>query len=244
MKRLWVVLAVLIIVSGLSGAQGIAASDDLDLDLLFGGEILQELEAVPPETSAVEAILAGERLGIGGSYRLAVDASRLWAEMESPFPMEITRDELRFSLTGDIYADLRPSPTWRAFAKAKYTAALGHESWPQGKSDETFDVSLHEAFLDYTVLDKLYLRFGKQAVSWGVGYLCSPADVINIERIDPLDPEADREGPVALKAHYPVGSSNYYLYLLLEDMDGLQDIGIAPKIEYVMGRSELGLGGF
>ena len=38
-----------------------------------------------------------------------------------------------------------------------------------------------------------------------------------------------REGPTALKAHYPVGSNNYYLYLLFEDMDGLGDIAIALR---------------
>ena len=98
--------------------------------------------------------------------------------------------------------DLRPDPTWRAFVKGKYAANIGYESWPEGKSTEAADFSLHELFLDYTLLDKLYLRAGKQTINWGVGYFFSPADVINVGRIDPFDAEGSR--PVSWFTH-PVG---------------------------------------
>ena len=113
-----------------------------------------------------------------------------------------------------------PEPTWRAFLKAKYAAQLGYETWPE-RSTESLDISLHELFLDYTLWDRLYLRAGKQTVNWGVGYFFSPADVINIGRIDPFDAEAPREGPLALKAHYPMGSNNYYVYVIFEDMESI-----------------------
>jgi hypothetical protein len=232
------VLALLVILSGTG------AADDFDFDLLFGGEILQELEEGPEGGSPVEAVLIGEPIDLGGSYRLNVNGSRLYSQIAFPFPMDVTRDEFAVSLSGDLYMDLRPDPTWRAFVKGKYAANIGYESWPEGKSTEAADFSLHELFLDYTLLDKLYLRAGKQTINWGVGYFFSPADVINVGRIDPFDAEAPREGPTALKAHYPVGSNNYYLYLLFEDMDGLGDIAIAPKAEYVVGKTELGFGGY
>ena len=72
----------------------------------------------------------------------------------------------------------------------------------------------------------------------------APADVINIGRIDPFDAEAPREGPLALKAHYPMGSNNYYVYVIFEDMESIGDVAVAPKVEYVVGRTEMGLGAF
>ncbi|HPU65673.1 MAG TPA: hypothetical protein PLW89_07580, partial [Limnochordia bacterium] len=77
-----------------------------------------------------------------------------------------------------------------------------------------------------------------------VGYFFSPADIINIGRIDPLDPEAEREGPVTLKVHYPKGSSNFYLYSLFDGVKELKEIALAPKLEFVVGKTEFGLGGF
>ena len=81
-------------------------------------------------------------------------------------------------------------------------------------------------------------------MKWGVGYFFSPADVISIGRINPLEPEAEREGPVALKAHYPKGSTNYYLYTLFDGADAVDKVALAPKMEFVVGGTEIGLGGF
>lgn len=249
-RRVLLVLALLIFLSG----TGIA--DEYDFDLLFGGDIFQELEESPQGGQAVETVLVGDRLEAGGSYRLGLDMSRLEGELDEAIRVEISRDELRVTLEGDVYVDLRPNPTWRAFMKWKYAGRISHVGFvspppvsmallPFGEgSSESLEISLHELFLDYTFRDKLYLRAGKQTVNWGVGYFFSPADVINISRIDPANPEELREGPVALKAQYPVGSSNYCLYLIFEDMKGIKDIAVAPKVETVVGGTEIGLGGF
>ncbi|MGI6148170.1 MAG: hypothetical protein ACOYEU_02295 [Limnochordia bacterium] len=239
MGRLWLVLAAVLILNGVG-----AAASDFDLDSLFGGEILLDLEETEPDRSAAELVLTGDRLEIGGSYRLGAEVSRLQGEIEVPLPIEVTRDEFSLTFNGDVYMDLRPEPTWRAFLKAKYAAQLGYETWPEERSTESLDISLHELFLDYTLWDRLYLRAGKQTVNWGVGYFFSPADVINIGRIDPFDAEAPREGPLALKAHYPMGSNNYYVYVIFEDMESIGDVAVAPKVEYVVGRTEMGLGAF
>ena len=77
-----------------------------------------------------------------------------------------------------------------------------------------------------------------------MGYFFSPADIVNIGRIDPLDPEAEREGSVALKIHYPKGSNNYYLYTLFDGVKEAKQIALAPKMEFVVGKTEVGLGGF
>ena len=42
----------------------------------------------------------------------------------------------------------------------------------------------------------------------------------------------------------PVDIHNYYLYLLFNDVEEINQIAIAPKVEFVVGRSEVGLGGY
>ena len=48
---------------------------------------------------------------------------------------------------------------------------------------------------------------------------------------------------MALKVHYPRGSTNYCLYTLLDDVDVISKVALAPKMEFVVG-TEIGLGGF
>ncbi len=68
--------------------------------------------------------------------------------------------------------------------------------------------------------------------------------MISAGRIDPQDPpDKELEGPIALKVHYPVKSNNYYTYLLFDQASALDRIALAPKAEFVLGRSEVGLGG-
>ncbi|HHY10685.1 MAG TPA: hypothetical protein GX528_09005 [Firmicutes bacterium] len=49
---------------------------------------------------------------------------------------------------------------------------------------------------------------------------------------------------MALKIHYPQKSNNYYLYLLFDSAEKVGEVAFAPKAEYVLGRSEIGLGAF
>jgi hypothetical protein len=115
----------------------------------------------------------------------------------------------------------------------------------QDASSRDFDdvVRITELFSDFQIGDSLFLRGGKHTVTWGVGYFFSPADIINLERIDPENPEADREGPVNLRVQYPFSANNVYLYLL--PPVGSQEFpAVAPKLELVLGLFELGFGGF
>src|SRR5690606_16561378 len=110
------------------------------------------------------------------------------------------------------------------------------ESGPQSK------IWLHELFADFDVGDRAFFRVGKQTVNWGVGYFFSPADIINIGRIDPEEPEAEREGPVAVRIHLLAGRVNYDVYTLVHGKPGDYRIALAPKAEFVYGGSEVGLG--
>ena len=137
-------------------------------------------------------------------------------------------------LAADLYFDARPERDFRVFGKVK--AAYEYP--------EEWEIGIFELFSDFQVRDLLFFRAGKQTVQWGVGYFFSPADVLNLVSIDPEDPGADREGPIALKAHLPFSAHNAYLYLVANDVDKPYEIAVAPKIELLMGSYELGLGAF
>jgi hypothetical protein len=153
-------------------------------------------------------------------------------------------DNLGVSLGGQLYLDARPDPNFRVFGKLGLSSAVNKQRGGRANAQDPLEISLQELFSDFNYENKVFFRAGKQNVKWGVGYFFSPADVINIGRLDPLDPGAEREGPVALKVHYPRGSTNYYLYTLLDDVDVISKVALAPKMEFVVGGTEIGLGGF
>ena len=104
-----------------------------------------------------------------------------------------------------------------------------------------------ELYTDFSTKDIAFFRFGKHTVKWGTGYFYSPADVINISRIDPQKPTADREGPVSLRTHIVIPKTQYNIWLyLLPDTETFkpQYTAGAAKAEFVFGDWELGVGGW
>jgi hypothetical protein len=107
------------------------------------------------------------------------------------------------------------------------------------------DITVFELFADYTWNDTLFFRFGKHTIKWGTGYFFSPADVLNLTAVDAEEPTADREGPVSLRALYPFGiTGNAYLYVITNANADALDVAVAPKVEFVLGPGEVGLGGY
>lgn len=115
---------------------------------------------------------------------------------------------------------------------------------PQTGTPPAINLTVFELFSDFTISERLFFRFGKHTIKWGVGYFWSPADVLNLTAIDAEDPTADREGPVSLKAHFPFGQNNLYLYLITNTGARPLEIAIAPKIEFVVGTAEIGFAGY
>ena len=106
------------------------------------------------------------------------------------------------------------------------------------------NITVKELFADFDWEDKLYFRFGKSMIKWGVGYFWSPSDVLNLTSIDVEDPTAEREGPVSFKIHYPFDINNVYLYFITENVEEPLDTAVASKVEFVIGNSEFGLGAY
>ncbi|NLJ81181.1 MAG: hypothetical protein GX335_09165 [Firmicutes bacterium] len=224
----------LIVLFFVLGSSAVWAAD-FDFDHLFQDDLITEVDLESGPEKPEEALLVSDRLEAGGRYDFSLQASRLYPQGGE------SKDSFRTRLGGQIFLDARPDPNFRVFGKMGLDLDLNKQGEEAGSAWKS---NLLELFSDFNYENKVFFRAGKQNAKWGVGYFFSPADLISIGRIDPLDPEAEREGPLALKIHYPQGSNNYYTYLLLDKARKAEEIAVAPKLEYVLGRAELGLGGF
>ncbi len=228
---------------GGSGAQG-EASGEADL---FEEDIFEEAETEEGggegESAPEEAFLVSERLEWGGRFECSFDGLWSWDGYPDSWGALFTEasPQLTTGLKGELFFDARPSRDFRVFGKAKasyeYDPLAVEDSW--GWNAEIF-----ELFSDFQYGDLLFFRAGKQTVQWGVGYFFSPADVLSLVSIDPEDPELEREGPIALKVHYPFAVHNAYLYLVANRITRPDEIAVAPKVELLLGSYELGLWAF
>ena len=225
------ILALLVAAPVLASSEDALFSDDPDFDL-FGGDVV--VEASETELSLSDLLLTNaDGLKIGGSYSFSV--TPLWYKnLES----DTTSKALSSQMDSTLYFDARPDTDIRVYGKADI-------SYSQAKGSDSLTVHLRELFSDFNVDDQVFFRVGKQTIAWGVGYFFSPADLLNVTDIDPFDPTADLEGPVAIKANMPLGVDNLYGYVVLPpDGKDVADLAWAGKYEKVLGQSEVGFGAF
>ena len=229
-----------------NGADAAAAdADSGDLDALFDSEVVET--AVTGSDAGAggapdERLLTRAGVDWGGSFRYAPevelgfpDYAALAAALRGEGAAERT---LRHDLGAELYFDARPSSDFRAFGKARVDYTL-----PATGAGSEFTFTLFELFADFHWDDRVFFRAGKQRADWGVGRFFSPADLMSLVTIDPLDPEAQREGPVALKVHAPLGVHNAYLYVVTGDFRDPLDIAVGARAELLVGGVELGAGG-
>ena len=214
------------------------------LEGLFDSEVVES--AVPGSDASTgaapeEALLTRAGVDWGGSFRYAPEVELGFASNDALAAALRGEGEaeraLRHDLAAELYFDARPSSDFRAFGKAKVDYTLP----ATGGSEFTF--TLFELFADFHWDDLVFFRAGKQRADWGVGRFFSPADLMSLVTIDPLAPDAEREGPVALKVHAPLGVHNAYLYVVTGDYRDPLDVAVGARGELVVGGVELGAGG-
>lgn len=228
----------------------------------------------------LQTFLADTGTKIGGSLTAKLGASWTWTDpWDGSFNgIEPDSSVLTPSLSSRLIVTARPDINTRYHIALDLEAPFVYQTGVDGLTSDTTgyinplapddfiandtnlatintpNISVFELFADRTWGDHLRMRFGKHTVSWGVGYFFSPADVINLGRIDVLDPTAQREGPVNLRVNIPFGShhQNIWLYAVvpdgrtLEDFAALSpaDLAVAGKFEFLAGGFELGAGGY
>jgi len=197
--------------------------------------------------SAVSTFLKTDTVRIGGSFSGAAGAD--WT-MKDPWGSPSMDDRsLDAVAQGSVFFDARPSEDFRIYGKAKTSYPFTTSQTIGSTQVSAPNIQVFELFSDFNWNDRLFLRFGKHTVKWGVGYFWSPADVINLGRIDPLDPSAQREGPLSLRLHYPVlgTQTNLWAYAVLPSGSDPkpEEVAGAAKLEFLLADTwEIGLGGY
>ena len=220
-------------------------------DDLFGGEdsLFEEAEE---SSEALDEILLTNDGGIliGGSFNLGISGGGSFDPTGITSINEVTWD-LTPDLSASLYFDARPTSDIRIFGKAgiEYPFTVQVDDTSTALIDETrnFDdiIYIKELFSDFNISETLFFRAGKQTINWGLGRFFSPADLLNLTEIDPEDPDAELEGPLSVKTNLPIDMHNVYFYLVIpEDIIDPTDLSFAPKAEFVIGGTEVGIGAY
>ena len=210
-----------------------------DEDELFGSDDVVEVVEESAAGSAMRELLSSDAVRIGGSVSGKVTPSWTWYDpwADGLDPASPDAYGLEPELSALVFFDGRPSQSTRFYGSVK-------TAWPFEDPDNT---KVFELFSDFSWNDSLYFRFGKQTINWGVGYFFSPANVMNLQTIDVLDPSAQLEGPVALRVNHPIPGTqhNLWAYAVFDSADMKpEDTALAAKAEFVYGGWELGVGGY
>ena len=220
--------------------------------------------------------LESKKMRIGGSLSSSMGIDYAWVDPYSKKDDYLKsfkdgKGTFNTILNGSLFFDARPNENLKLYGKFLFgfpfekslSGALtvpknsfgplqpNDISLPIGVNGAA-NIKIQELYTDFSAKNIAFFRFGKHAVKWGTGYFYSPADVINISRIDPQDPTADREGGISLRTHIiiPKTQHNIWLYLLppgKEDGENGYDpkyTAGAAKGEFVVGNWELGFGGW
>ncbi len=210
-----------------------AQESDPFLDMFLNPEMITEENVDEISAPLEENFLVNEKVTIGGQYyfKAVADFRKVWNK--------------NFSYSGvlQVNLDARPVDSFRFFAKAE-TEYPFIDANIDGLIDVEEALEIQELYADFNIAKGVYGRVGKQTIAWGVGRYFSPADVLNLTPIDLDDPDAERTGPVAFKLHASGFLSNFYTYIIANEISSVADIAIAPKYETVLGSMELGIAGF
>ena len=195
---------------------------------------------------------------IGGTYFFA--ASPTWTWTGTSTASQPAEQGLNPILGVQMYFDSKPlvskqGETFHVYGKFDFFSPFPAGAYTSDFSPARFNApllptdlsqsfKLEELFADFNWGQAVWFRAGKQTVKWGVGYFFSPADVLSLASIDPANPTATLEGPIALKTQVPFGQDNFYLYTVASNALTPQQVAWAPKLEMVFGNAELAVAGY
>ena len=224
-------------------ADDLLFTDDLfsEEDLFSGDDFLVEEEAIVSTDVAAE--LNTKRVEVTGQVASTTSYSLYssdddWFREESSSDGEVHR--LTNQIGADFFVDIRLQDGVKSFL------GLGTDYSPAGEvngdpaSAQTTQLRLKEFFIDTNWHNRIYFRTGKQVLKWGRSYFWNPTDLINIERKDFSDLDKVREGTYGTKVHVPFGAAqNIYLFLGMDGVQVLQDLSLAGKYEFLIGKTEM-----
>lgn len=229
-------LIVAVIAFAAAGPAADAEDQIDDLDALFDDPSSTEVvEAVTVEDPAGSLM---EEKGVvwGGKFDSKLESNYAWEEVPSSADGIADGSEgLDFTVAGTLFFDARPDADFRVFGKLS-------TAFPFHTDTALNNIKLFELFSDFNVGRTVYFRFGKQTAAWGLSRFYQIADPLSVAVKDPQDPEADLEGPLALKASLPIGGHTLFAYIvakesyLPEDLSeaSIADLGYGLKGDFLI----------
>ena len=201
-----------------------------------GQEIFPDTETIPLFDNPQDRLLKDEDVNWGGNFTFSPTVNLSFPSY-SAFTGGLSGGAsanrvFSNNLESELFFDARPSTDFRVFGKSKFQY-----------NGSGFDFKIFELFSDFHWEDSIFFRAGKQRADWGVGRFFSPADLVSLATINPLDPTLEREGPVALKIHAPLDINNIYFYLLSNEVTDPLAMSVGIRGEAVIGNYEIGFGG-
>ncbi len=265
-------------------------------DDFFGGDGIVDLTDDTLSATEVTTIFEAGSIKVGGNWSMGASTATGFGNGIA-LQDALYDTTLSVNADAQLYIDARPTDSLRMYMKgginypyvsasdAQQTTMAGNQTiinalnalnstGASAIAPNTAIVSsvngfyVKELFTDFDVNDRISARFGKQTITWGVGYFFSPAsNIVNLSTIDPEDPTAQVDGPLALKLTGTLPHQNiFYLYAIPSvtrqenfsvpvlrtatvkyngsTTSSLRDTALAAKTELVFGSVELGLGGW
>ncbi|MBN2616694.1 MAG: hypothetical protein JXR64_00130, partial [Spirochaetales bacterium] len=244
--------------------------EDMDMDSMFGDanddSFLEVVEDKSNEIAAPSSeLLTTTGVEWGGSFNSSITTGVSYSDFPSAdhiFNDDYYSESFSPDLSASLHFNARPTESTRFFGKFtteipfyKSANALIEDPANPGAEDKAMfyevkipEIKIYELFTDFNYNNKLFFRVGKQNAKWGVGYFFSPADFLSLETIDPENPTADREGPIAIKMSMPFGLNNLYTYITVPNSvfsDGeasISDLILAPMFQMLIGDTEISTG--
>ena len=257
MKKI-IVTAVTVIAVAIT--QPIWSADDQisgDEDSLFNIGTSADTELVvdideEQQPSLENDALETEGTRIGGSFKMKTANSWLFSKDAGSESWEVPgldAGRLVLDLKAELFFEARPDSDTKFFGSIKIDGPLAvvEDDAATLLIDESrgFDdiLKINELFADFNYRQDIFFRAGKQTIGYGVGYFFSPVDVLSIGKIDLEDPEAEREGPIALKTSIPLGLNSLQLFIAAdESISSVSELSFMPTFDFLRGNAEIGVG--
>jgi hypothetical protein len=194
-----------------------------------------------PNTDPLASLLKREGTRIGGSFSGSLDSVFTWSDLWTGGTSVIDpeKKDLALSLASTLYFDARPTEDFRAYGSVKTGLPLSFsaEAADAGAAAvKVPNIRVFELFSDFNLDDRIFFRSGR-ARSVGRRLLLESPDVINLESINILDAEAQREGPVNSEPICRPGHTKQLLLLYYLDNNDIayETTALAAKAEFLLG---------
>ena len=269
MKKTLVFVSTILLTFGLFAQ----SDDDLfggDDDFFTDDSIVEVADVSAKDDLSKGVIFDSGSIKVGGSLSAGMTTETvMYGPDKEDLGENIHDTKLKPELDAMLTVDARPSETLRIYSKfgfaypfedkaASYTYIQSYTAPADLKLKTETSITdwfkLKELFTDFSMYDTAFFRFGIHTVTWGTGYFFSPvSDMINTSSIDPEHPDKQVDGALNLRTQivFPNSQNCLWFYVIpstdFTGKDGesyARDTGYAGKVDILIGKCEIGLGGF